>query len=48
MNYIKGQKPMTLKDESPRPEGVQYTTRKEQRRTTNSPRKNDVAGPKQK
>ena len=37
---------MTLKDESPRPEGVQHTTGKEQRRTTNSPRKNEVVGPK--
>ena len=32
----------------PRSEGVQYATGEEQRRTTNSPRKNDVAGPKQK
>ena len=38
---------MTLKDESPRSEGVQYTTG-EERRTTSRPRKNDVARPKQK
>ena len=38
---------MTLKDESPRSEGVQYAPEEEQR-TTNSPRKNEVAGSKQK
>ena len=37
---------MTPKDESPRSEGVQYVTMEEQ--TINSPRKNDVAWPKQK
>ena len=47
MNCIKGQKGMTLKDESPRSEGVQYAPEEEQR-TTNSPRKNEVAGSKQK
>ena len=45
MNCIKGQKDTTLKDESPRSEDVQYATGEEQRRTTNSPRKNEVAGP---
>ena len=29
MNYIKGQKDMTSKDESPRLEGVQYAIREE-------------------
>ena len=46
MNCIKGQKDMTLKDESPRSEGVQYATGEERRRTVNSPRKNEVAEPK--
>ena len=46
MNYIKGQKDLTLKDESPRSEDVQYATGEEQRTTINSPRKNEVAGPK--
>ena len=46
MNYIKGQKDLTLKDESPRSEDVRYTTGEEQRTTINSPRKNEVAGPK--
>ena len=45
MNYIKRQKDMTLKDESPRSEGVQYATGKEQRTTTNSSRKNEASGP---
>ena len=39
---------MTLKDESPRLEGVQYATGEEQRTTTHSLRKNEAAGPKQK
>ena len=39
---------MTLEDELPRLEGVQYTTEEEQRAITNSSRKNEVAGPKQK
>ena len=38
---------MTLKDESPRSEGVQYATGEEQRTTTNSFRRNEVAGPRQ-
>ena len=46
MNYIKRQKDMTLKDEPPRSEGVQYATGKEQRTTTNSSRKNEASGPK--
>ena len=44
MNCIKGQKDMTLKDESPRSEGVQHATREEWRTTTNISRKNEVAG----
>ena len=43
MNCINGQKDMTLKDESPGSEGVQYATGEEWR-ATNSPRKNDAAG----
>ena len=39
---------MTLKDESPRSEGVQYAPGEEWRRTTNIPRKNEAAGPKRK
>ena len=46
MNYIKGQKDMILKDELPWSEGVQHATGEEWRRTTNSPGKNEVAGPK--
>ena len=46
MNYIKGQKDMTPKDESRRSEGVQYATGEEWRRITNSPRMNEAAGPK--
>ena len=38
---------MTRKDESPRLEGVQYTTGEEWR-PTKSPGKNEVAGPKRK
>ena len=48
MNSMKRQKYMTLEDELPRLEGVQYTTEEEQRAITNSSRKNEVAGPKQK
>ena len=48
MNCIKGQKDMTPQDESPRSEGVRYGTREKWRRTTNGPRKNDMAGPKRK
>ena len=48
MNSVKMQKDMTLEDESPRSEGVQYATGKEHRTTTNRSRKNGVAGPKQK
>ena len=47
MNCIKRQKGLTMKDESPRLEGVRYTTG-EEGRTTNSPRKNEAPGPKRK
>ena len=47
-NCIKEQKVVTLKDEFPRSEGFQHAPGEEQRRTTNSPKKNEVAGPKQK
>ena len=46
MNCIKGQKDMALKDESLRSEGVQHATGEEWRRTTNSLKKNEVAGPR--
>ena len=36
---------MTLQDEYPRLEGVQYATVEEQRAITNSSSKNEVAGP---
>ena len=39
---------MMLKDEPPRSGGVQYATGEEQRTPTNSSRKNEAAGPKQK
>ena len=39
---------MTLEDEPPRSEGVQYATGEEQRVVTTISRKNEVAGPKQK
>ena len=48
MNSIKRQKDMMLEDEPLRPENVQYATWKERRAITNSPRKNEAAGPKQK
>ena len=36
---------MTLEDECPRSEGVQYATGEQQRAVTNSSRKNKAAGP---
>ena len=39
---------MTSEDEPPRSEGVQYAPGEEWRAVTNSSRKNEVAGPKQK
>ena len=41
-------KDRTSEDEHSRSEGVQYTPGEEQRAITNSSRKNDGAGPKQK
>ena len=46
MDCIKDQKYMTPDHESPRSEGVQYATGEEWRRTTNSLKKNEVAGPR--
>ena len=50
MNSSKRQKYITSEDESPRSEGVQYATGEEGRaiNNTNSSRKNEAAGPKQK
>ena len=44
MNNMKRQKERTLKDESPRSEGVQHVTGEERRAVTSSSRKNEVAG----
>ena len=44
MNCIKRRKNTIPKDDSPRPEGVQYATGEEWRRTTNSPKENQTAG----
>ena len=46
MNGMKRQKDMTLEDEPPGLEGVQYATWEEQRANTNSSRKNEAAVPK--
>ena len=48
MNSVKGQKDMAPEDEPPRSEGVQYATGEEWRAITNTSRKNEVVGPKQK
>ena len=45
MNYMKGQKDMTLKDEPPRSVGIQNATGEEWR---NSSRRNEEAEPKRK
>ena len=45
---MKRQNDMTPEDEPPRLESVQYATGKEQRAITNSSRKKEAAGPKQK
>ena len=44
MDSMKRQKYVTLEDEPPRSEGVQYATGEEQRAVTNSSRKNEEAG----
>ena len=46
MGNMKSQKGITLEDETPRSDGVQYATGEEQRRTSNSSRKNEAARPK--
>ena len=46
MNTMKRQKDMTLEDEAPRLEGVQYATGEEQTAITNSSRKSEAAAPK--
>ena len=46
MDSMKRQEDMTSDDESPRSEGIQYAIGEEWRTNTNSPRKNEVAGPK--
>ena len=48
MNGMKRQKDKTPEDKPLRLEGVQYATGEEQRAITNSSRKNEAAGPKQK
>ena len=48
MNCIKRQKDLIPKDEPPGSEGVEYAPGEEWRTATNSSRKNEVAGPKQK
>ena len=46
MYYIKDQKDMTLKDESPRSEGDQHASGEEWKRITSNSRMNEAAGPK--
>ena len=48
MNRMKRQEDMEMQDEPPRLEGVQYGAGEEWRAITNSSRKKEVAGPKQK
>ena len=48
MYSMKRQNDMTLEDNPPRLEGVQYPTGEEWRAITNSSRKNEAAGPKRK
>ena len=48
MDSMKRQKDTMIEDGSSRAEGVQYANGKQQRAITNSSRKNEVAGPKQK
>ena len=45
---VRWQKDMTLADEPPSSEGVQYATGEEQRAVTSSSRMNEETGPKQK
>ena len=48
MNSMKRQKEIAPEDEPSRSEGAQYATGEEWRAITNSPRKNEAGGPKQK
>ena len=48
INSMKRQKDLAPEDEPHRLEGIQYVTGEEQRAITNSSRKNEVVGPKQK
>ena len=48
MDSMKGKKDMISEDELASLESVQYATAEEQRAITNSSRKNEAAGPKQK
>ena len=48
LNHMKRQNHMTLEDEPPRSEGVQYSSDEEWRAITNSSIKNETARPKQK
>ena len=48
MDSMKRQRDMTLEDEPPNSEGAQYAPGEEQRTITNSSRKNEAAGPKEK
>ena len=48
MNSMKRQKYIIPEDEPTRPEGVQYATGEDQRAITNSSRKNEEPGTKQK
>ena len=48
MDNMERQKDMTPEDELPRSESVQYASGEEQKAITNSSRKNEAAGPKQK
>ena len=48
MGSMKRQKDMTPEDEPPRSEGVQYATGEKWRTITNSSRKKEMVGPKQK
>ena len=48
MNSMKRQKDMTPEDEPLRLEGVQYATGEERKAITNSSRRNETSGPKQK
>ena len=47
MNDMKRQNDMTLEDQPPRLEDVQYATGEEWRAITNCSKKNEVAGPKE-